>query len=158
MFNAYIFLDADGLKNKYCLSTFSAEGQKSDSIEFGRDPRDMNSPALTLHNASELPLTGKQLFTFHDGQIISMFTGFPISVLHSPTDHTKKWKLMPDGQIRTSDNFCLTVMKDKTNRFDVTLQKPISKISSSSGQTWQNWRIVTKWEKPNPTARTFTRK
>ena len=147
MFNAYIVLDEEESNEKkryYCLSTFSAEGQKNDSTAVGMEAKDPTSPNLTLHLVKDGNVTAKQLFSFVDGQIISMFTGFPISVNNSPTDQTKKWKLMADGQIRTMDNYCITVIQKGQFR-EVTLQKYYSKSNETNEKIFQKWKIVTKF-------------
>ena len=147
MFNSYIYLDYEDSKGKYCLSTFSAEKMFADPFQFLQDSNP-NSTNLTLHNTVENDVTAKQLFTFIDGQIISVFTGEPISVTNSPTDQLKKWKLMPDGQIRTLDNYCISVVqKVKSNIKYVTLLKPITNTKNMKEKVFQKWRIVTKFTK-----------
>ena len=145
MFNAYIVLDDGNKTAQFCLSTFSAEGSSSDPYRIQQESN-ANSPHLTLHDLKDKEVTAKQLFTFIDGQIISLFTREPISVANSPTDQLKKWKLMPDGQIRTLDNYCISVVqKEKSNVKYIALLKPVTTTKKSKEKVYQKWRIVTRF-------------
>ena len=135
MFNSYIFLD---YKNqRYCLSTLAGEGDK----------KDPNSPDLSIHDV-RTGLSGKQYFTFIDGQIINIYTGLPISIRDSPTDQTKTWRLTQDGQIRTRDNYCISALfKENTTLLpEIILAKPQlnGKDPNQKNTLFQKWKIVTR--------------
>ena len=142
MFNAYIVLDSNPKSNDfYCLAPANAVtgDALSEITVLTRCQRKATDPI-------DKPLvSGKHMYTFIDNKIFSMYTGDEMKFDSPETDEVSKWKLMPNGQIRTMSNYCITATRQGDKfQSEITLEKQINENDKKSNEKLQKWVIVTK--------------
>ena len=142
MFHAYIVLDNEPKSdNFYCLAPANAVtgDAKSEITVLTQCQRKATDP-------EDKPLvTGKHLYTFIDDKIFSMYTGEEMKFDSPETEEVSKWKLMPNGQIRTMSNYCITATKQGDKfQSEITLEKQVNENDKKNLEKLQKWRIVTK--------------